>query len=447
MLHDVHANSNLNVRTGTEMQKSAFLSVEYSAPLHGEVILEGAKNSALVAIASLLLIDGISILRRVPISADVFFMLKIMESLGAKVLFDQDSRVLTIDTRSINSCSLDRSIMGKFRASTLVLGPLLARFGKVIIAFPGGDAIGKRPIDFHIQAFEKMGARVTVTSETIEAHAMEGLQARELILTYPSVGATENILMAAALTPGCTTIINAALEPEVFDLVAVVRAMGINVTFEIPGMIHIEGQKKAQPIDYAIMYDRLEAGTYLLAGAITKGTIDIPQAPVKHMTVFLELLRGMGHTIICGTHEGVSLRAHHNPTAVSFRTMPYPGFPTDLQAPMLVAQALAAGTSIIHETVYESRFGYVKELQRLGLQVVLQSDMVAIVQGGAMLYGAPMVAGDIRAAAALTLAGLAAQEKSAIFGVEHILRGYVNFVEKLQKLGAPIMMNLPYSSL
>lgn len=441
MLHDIQGSVSAYARNGMELQKNASLLIEHSGPLVGEVELEGAKNAALVIIASLLLTDGISTLRRIPPSADVFFMLKIMESLGAKVIFDEAARILTVDTRVINSCSLDRSIMGKFRASTLVLGPLLARFGKAIIAFPGGDAIGKRPIDFHIQAFEKMGAQVVVTSDAIEAYVVDGLRAQKIILTYPSVGATENILMAAALTPGRTSIINAALEPEVFDLVEVVRAMGADITFELPGIIHIQGMQKARPVDHAIMYDRLEAGTYLLASSVTKGSIDIPQAPVQHMTVFLEFLRCMGHTVICGEHEGVFLRAHHNPVAVSFRTMPYPGFPTDLQAPMLVAQALASGTSIIHETVYEARFGYVKELQRLGAQIVLQSDNVAIVQGGATLYGAPMIAGDIRSGAALTLAGLAAQDKSTVFGVEHILRGYVNFVEKLQKLGAPITMN------
>lgn len=440
MIPSIPGNVGAPIRSA-ELHQSAYVSVEHSRALAGDVELEGAKNSALVIIASLLLTNGISTLRRIPPSADVFFMLKIMESLGAKIVFDQAARILTVDTRTINSCSLDRSFMGKFRASTLVLGPLLARFGRAIIAFPGGDAIGKRPIDFHIQAFEKMGANIVIMSDAIEASVVCNLQAQRIVLTYPSVGATENILMAAALTPGRTSIINAALEPEVFDLVEVIRAMGVGITFEIPGIIHIDGVPQAQPVDHAIVYDRLEAGTYLLAAAITKGSIDIPQAPAKHMTVFLESLKNMGHTVVCGTDEGVSLRSCQNPTAVSFRTMPYPGFPTDLQAPMLVAQALAAGTSIIHETVYESRFGYVKELQRLGAQVVLQSDNIAIVQGGASLYGAPMIAGDIRSAAALTLAGLAAHEKSTIFGVEHILRGYVHFVEKLQKLGASIEMS------
>jgi UDP-N-acetylglucosamine 1-carboxyvinyltransferase len=333
--------------------------------------------------------------------------------------------------------------MGKFRASTLVLGPLLARFGRAIVAFPGGDAIGKRPIDFHIHAFSQMGARIIVSAEGIEAYATQGLCAQNIILTYPSVGATENIMMAAALIPARTTIINAALEPEVLDLVEILKAMGADIQCEIPGTMHIVGKSNLATVDYAIMYDRLEAGTYLLGAVATKGAVEIPQAPVQHMAVFLEALRGMGHEVLCGEKEGVAIRSCLNPIAVSLRTMPYPGFPTDLQAPMLVAQSLASGTSIMHETVYESRFGYVKELQRLGAQVVLQSDNIAIIQGGSMLYGAPMVAGDIRAGAALTLAGLAAHGNSTVFGVEHILRGYVNFVGKLQNLGASIRMNLP----
>lgn len=441
MLYTAHDHKQVITANNADTSDALSLLIEHSGPLSGEVSLEGAKNAALVTIASILLTDGISTLRRVPPSADVFLMLKIMESLGAQVVFDTESRVVTIDTRALGSRSLDLSLMGKFRASTLILGPLLARFGQATIAFPGGDAIGKRPIDFHIQAFIKMGARVVVTHDTITAYAQDGLSAQSIVLTYPSVGATENIVMAAALTPGRTTIVNAALEPEIFDLVEAMRAMGIDIDFEVPGTIHIQGSLKAGPIDHAIMYDRLEAGTYLLAAAVTKGMVHIPRAPVHQMTVFLEALRTMGHTIDCGEREGVTLRAHTHPTAVSLRTMPYPGFPTDLQAPMMVAQALASGTSVMHETVYEARFGYVKELQRLGAQIVLQSDTLAIVQGGAALHGAPIVAGDIRAGAALTLAGLAAHGKTIVFGVEHIVRGYVDFVAKLQKLGAPIAMN------
>jgi UDP-N-acetylglucosamine 1-carboxyvinyltransferase len=420
---------------------SLSLVVEQSQPLMGEVTLEGAKNAALVIIASLLLTDGVSTLRRIPTSADVWYMIHILEMLGARIHFHEAERMLVADTRGLRPCPLDIEIMGKFRASTLVLGPLLARFGEATIAFPGGDIIGKRPIDLHIHAFEQMGARIVIEPDNVHAYAEEGLRPTRIVLNYPSVGATENILMAATLIEGSTTIINAALEPEVLDVIEVLRAMGADIHCGINSTIHVRGVKRASCLDYAIMYDRLEAGTYLLAAAITKGSISIPQAPVGSMAVFLEALRNMGHIVEEGDSQGVTLQAALHPKAISLRTMPYPGFPTDLQAPMLVAQTLARGTSIVHETVYESRFGYVRELQRLGAQIVLQSDSMAIVQGGAALYGAPIIAGDIRAAAGLTLAGLVAQGKTTVFGAEHILRGYVNFVEKLRSLGATITLD------
>lgn len=420
---------------------SRSLTVEKSCPLSGELSLEGAKNAALVTIASLLLTQGISILRRIPPSADVFLMIRILEALGVQIIFDQDARTLTVDTSELKSYPLDSAIMGQFRASTLVLGPLLARFGEAVIAFPGGDAIGKRPIDFHIHAFEKMGATIVITPDKIHAYALSGLKPAKIVLSYPSVGATENILMAATLVQGRTTIMNAAFEPEVLDVMEALRSMGADIRCGITGTIDIYGVKNAVPIDHAIIYDRLEAGTYLAAAAVTKGEIELPRAPVTSMAVFLEALRTMGHTVEEGEREGVFFKAHPLPKAVSFRTMPYPGFPTDLQAFMVVAQTVAEGTSIAHETVYEARFGYIKELQRLGAQIVLQNDTLAMVQGGATLYGAPIVAGDIRAAAALTLAGLIAHGKTTVFGVEHILRGYVNFVEKLQSLGATLCLN------
>lgn len=426
------------METLSQERMQPYFKIEKSPALMGEVTLEGAKNAVLVIMASLLLTDGVSILRRVPPSADVFHMIRILELLGAAVVFDAASRTMTVDTGGLRGDkALNAEIMGQFRASTLVLGPLLARFGSAYIALPGGDAIGKRPIDLHLHAFEAMGAHVVAGAHGIAASA-KTLVATTIVLAYPSVGATENSMMAAALICGETSILNAAIEPEVMDLALVLRKMGARVVFEVPGTVRIQGVTWAMSVDHEIMFDRLEAGTFLLAAAITGGTITIPQAPVEHMAVFLSKLREMGHRVIAPQEGGVVLEATHTPRAISIRTMPHPGFPTDLQGPMLVAQALASGTGTIHETVYERRFGHVRELQRMGAQITVLGDFQVFVQGGGVLHGSEVIAGDIRAAAALTLAGIVAHGTTRLFGLEHIQRGYVDFVTKLQQLGACI---------
>ncbi len=416
-------------------------SIERSLPLEGTVALEGAKNAVLVIMASLILTKGISVLRRVPPSTDVFHMIRILESLGIRILFDSATRSMIVDTRACSAdLPIDSAAMGKLRASTLILGPLLARFGHAQIRYPGGDDIGKRPIDMHCKAFESMGAVITATADGITATRRHGeLNPADIVLAYPSVGATENSMMAAALTKGRTRIFNAAMEPEIMDLAAVLRKMGATILCELPGIISIEGVEHATAIEHEIMFDRLEAGTFLLAAAITGGTITVKQAPVEHMTVFLAALQDMGHRIEVSAEGDLQLYGTRNARATSIRTMPYPGFPTDLQGPMLVAQLVAQGSATIHETVYERRFGHVHELQRMGAQITILGDFQVVVQGGSTLRGTQVIAGDIRAAAALTLAGLVAEGRTTLFGLEHIKRGYVDFAQKLQALGAPII--------
>ena len=360
-----------------------------------------------------------------------------MRDLGAEVTFDAEIHRLDVDTRLITKFSVRSEVMKKMRASVLVMGPLLARFGRSDIALPGGCVIGSRPIDYHINGFKRMGVEVDLDGEYLTAHA-DNLKANKIVLEYPSVGATENLMMAAALTKGTTRIINAALEPEVFDLISILKKMGAQINIEPPATIVIEGVESLRPVEHAVIFDRLEAGSILLAAAMTGGSIELPQAPAFAMDMFLLKLEEMGHQIIVGADGvGVSLRATRSPKAVSFKTAPYPGFPTDLQAPMLAAQCIASGSSTIYETVYENRLLHVLELQKMGAQIKIEHNK-ATVMGVEKLYGACVIATDIRASCALVLAGLVANGMTRLSGINHLARGYEAMPQKLQKLGARI---------
>lgn len=409
--------------------------VEASGSISGEVHLSGAKNAVLVIMASLLLVKGKSTLKNVPDSADVEQMIKLLTSLGAVITFDKAAKVLVMDATNINNYVVDHIAMRKMRASVLVMGPLLARLGKITLTYPGGCVIGARPIDYHIKNFKRMGVVIQETDGFMTATG-NCLQAKRLILEYPSVGATENLLMAATLTAGLTHIVNAALEPEVLDLIAILKQMGAKIQIQSPATIIIDGVAKLNPVEYAVMNDRLEAGTFLLAAAVTGGEILIPNMSPHHLDVFLFKLEEMGH-IIKTTSNSISLKATKYPRAVSFKTSPFPGFPTDLQAPMMVAQCLAEGISVVEETVYENRLVHSLELQKMGAQIKLESNR-AIVTGVTELYGADVIATDIRASAALVIAGLVAHGHTVISGVHHFRRGYDGFDLKLRSLGAKI---------
>lgn len=414
-----------------------YILVEQSLNLSGQASLVGAKNAVLVIMASLVLADGESKLYNVPKSQDVLNMIKLLESLGARVFFDAEGHFLSVDTIGINKYQVCREIMKEMRASVLVMGPLLARFGCADIALPGGCAIGPRPIDYHLKNFEKMGVNVNISGEFIVARA-EKLNATKIILEYPSVGATENILMAATLTQGVTRIVNAAIEPEVLDLIDVLKKMGANISILPAATIEITGVECLKPVEHKIIYDRLEAGALLLAAAITGGQIYLPDAPAFAMDIFLMKLNEMGHHIEVGPNEtGISLKATSRPKAVSFKTGPYPGFPTDLQAPMMAAQCIAEGTSVVTETVFENRLLHVRELQKMGAQIKVDHDTATII-GIEKLYGASVIATDIRASCALILAGLVAEGQTIMTGIHHFKRGYDNLDLKLEKLGASI---------
>jgi len=418
-----------------------FITIEQSLHLNGTIRLSGAKNAVLVSIASLLLTEGESVLFNVPCSDDIFQMMALLEDLGAIVHFDQTEKKLTVDTTNVIHYKVDALRMQKMRASILVLGPLLARFGKADIALPGGCILGARPIDYHLKNFKRMGATFEQEGLFLRG-SVTALQAQRLVLEYPSVGATENLLMAACLTKGTTSIVNAALEPEVLDLIKILRSMGAHIAVHAPATIEVQGVDKLNPVEHTVMFDRLEAGSLLLAAAVTGGSIMLPDADSTVLDVFLMKLEEMGHTISIGA-KGISLLAAADPKAVSFKTSPYPGFPTDLQAPMMVAQCLAQGISEIEETVFENRLVHVAELRKMGAQIEV-SGTKATVTGVKQLRGADLVASDIRAACGLVIAGLVAHGTTTISGVHHIKRGYDALDKKLIQLGASLRYTTEY---
>lgn len=416
---------------------SEYLIVKKSAPLKGEVRLAGAKNAVLVTMASLILAPGKSRLHNVPPSFDVKNMIELLRTLGAQVAFDEKTCVLDVDTTTLVSTEAPAESVQRMRASFLVMGPLLARCGKARVAQPGGDQIGVRPVDFHLKAFARMGATIRCERDAVVAEAAH-LKPCRFMLDYPSVGATENIIMAATLVPGTTIVENAAFEPEVFELVAVLRKMGARIDLQVPATVVVHGVSQLYPVEYTVMPDRLEAGTLLLASVATGGEITIPDAPVDSMGIFIEKLRDMGCVVEASeTGRGIHCIAPSRPHPISFKTLPYPGYPTDLQAPTMAVLCRSLGKSIITETVFENRMLHVPELCKLGAQIEVNGN-TAVITGVEKLKGTRVHATDIRAAAALAIAGLMAEGETIISGVPHLLRGYAGLDAKLRLLGADV---------
>ncbi|MBD3273265.1 UDP-N-acetylglucosamine 1-carboxyvinyltransferase [Candidatus Dependentiae bacterium] len=418
---------------------NGYILVEQSLKLSGTVDLIGAKNAVLPIMAASILTQGKSTFYSVPDSSDVHEMITLLESLGAKIFFDKKENILIIDTVNINKSEVTQEVMDKMRASILVMGPLLARFRKTRVALPGGCLIGARPIDLHLKGFEKLGANITRDNNYFYASINQDKKDQQIVLEYPSVGATENLIMFSVLQKGTTNILNAALEPEVLDFIQVLQKMGAKIEFDIPATIKITGVDNLKPIEHKIIPDRLEAGTLLLAAAITGGEISLPNAIPSDMDLFLEKLKQMGHKIEIGFNNsnGIKLIATNNPKATDIKTCPYPGFPTDLQSPMMAALCLAQGESKAEETVFENRLMHVKELEKMGAQIKTKNSK-AIVSGVDLLYGTQVIASDIRASAALVIAGLAAEGKTEVLGIHHWRRGYDKMENKLKKLGAKI---------
>jgi UDP-N-acetylglucosamine 1-carboxyvinyltransferase len=404
-------------------------------PLSGEVRVSGAKNSALKAMAASLMVPGEVVLSRVPRIADVTLMSEVLERLGATVRTDDDR--LIIDASGEISEEAPYELVTKMRASIQVLGPLLARLGRARVSLPGGDAIGSRPIDLHLQGLERMGAKFASEHGYIEGSAPRLTGAR-VLLEFPSVGATETLMMAAVTAEGSTTIENAAREPEIQDLARFLNGCGARVMGAGTPTVVIEGVKELGPTTHEIIPDRIEAGTFAIGAAATQGEVKLVDLRPDHLELPLQKLEEAGAEIR-RTADSVTISMSRRATAIDLVTLPYPGFPTDLQPPMMVLLSQATGSSILTENVFEARFLFVDELNRMGSQIRVEGHH-AVIRGVERLSGAPVRAPDIRAGAALVLGGLCAEGETRVYDVGHIERGYEDFVAKLKGLGAQIVL-------
>lgn len=411
------------------------LRIVGGARLQGEVTVAGAKNSVLKLMAATLLAPGKTFIGNVPDIADVAIMADLLTRLGCTVL--SGSGFVTIDVPEVPGHRADYDLVRKMRASINVLGPLVARIGKAEVALPGGDAIGSRGLDFHIKGLTALGARAHNEHGYIIADAPVGLIGTELTLDFPSVGATENLLTAAVLARGVTTIDNAAREPDIVDLCNFLIGMGANIQGLGTSLLTIQGVESLHPTEHQTMPDRIVAGTWAFAAAMTKGDITIKGGRVEDLELPLEKLTSAG-AIITSTEDGFRVKMNSRPQSIDVATLPYPGFPTDLQPMVLSLNAIADGTAIVTENVFEGRFMFVNELVRLGAEINVDGHHAAI-RGVQQLSGAPVAATDIRAGAGLVLAGLVSEGTTLVEDSFHIDRGYPNFVEDLQKLGANIV--------
>lgn len=400
--------------------------------LDGEVRISGAKNAALPAIFASLLTPEPLVLHNVPKLLDVETAVELVQALGKEVHWSNGTLRITGGEELRPEAPAE--LVQRMRASFLVLGPLVARIGQAKVALPGGCALGPRPVDFHLQGLARLGAQVEVGNGAVQAKATR-LRGARVYLDFPSVGATEQLLLAGALAPGETVIVNPAREPEVVELAVLLQKMGAEVRWDLD-RVTIRGTSRLSGAEHTIIPDRIEAGTYLLAGAITGGRVRALSVCPEHLRAFLDRLELAGAAIEVGP-DWVEVQGPPRPKAVDFRTWPYPGFPTDLQPPMVALLARAEGRSTVTETVYAARFGHVEPLLQMGARIQVMGN-VLVVEGVERLRGAQVEATDIRAGAALVLAALAAEGVSFVRGEHHLARGYENLGEKLRGLGAQV---------
>jgi UDP-N-acetylglucosamine 1-carboxyvinyltransferase len=403
--------------------------------LSGKVKISGAKNAVLPIIAaSILGMEGESVIYDVPRLDDVMTISNVLQELGVQI--DHSHETLRIRAEHIASVEAPYELVRKMRASFLIMGPLLARCGQVRISLPGGCAIGTRPIDQHLKGFEAMGCQIELGHGYIEAKVKGRLQGAKVYLDVASVGATENMMMAATLAQGTTIIENAAREPEIVDLANYLNAMGARIRGAGTGLIRIDGVEKLRGVEHTVIPDRIEAGTYMIAAAITGGSVELEGAIADHLRPVISKLQEMGVTI----HEdenSIRVKRDQPLRSVDVKTLPHPGFPTDMQAQMMALLLTTEGTSLITETVFENRFMHVEQLRQMRAQIKVDG-RTAMVNGGTKLVGCRVCATDLRAGAALILAGLAAEGETEITDIHHIERGYDNVVGKLRLLGADI---------
>lgn len=404
--------------------------------IHGEVTISGAKNAVLPIIVGTLLAEDITVLHDVPKLSDVATIKEVLEILGAKV--EMHDHTMTVDSRNLNNYNAPYNYIQKMRASVLIMGPLLARLGKAKISMPGGCAIGTRPIDLHLKGLEALGADIQINHGDMNATAINGkLKGARIYLDFPSVGATEHIMMAAATAEGTTIIENAAEEPEIVDLANFLNSMGANIRGAGTNVIKIEGVEKLHGTTYTIIPDRIEAGSYMIAAAITGGDLLVKNVIVDHIKPLIAKLEECGMEI---TEENGNLRivGKQPLKAVDIKTMPYPGFPTDMQAQFMALMTVAEGTSVFTETVFENRFMHADELRRMGANIKIDGRS-AIVEGVPRLTGCKVKATDLRAGAAVIIAALVAEGETEITELQHIDRGYEDLIKKFQTIGANIV--------
>lgn len=402
--------------------------------LSGTVRLSGGKNSVLTILPACLLSKGVCTIHEVPRLSDVFVMKEVLECMGAKVSFSGNT--MSVDASSIHTLEVPDDLSRMMRASNLVMGPLLARFHQVRLAYPGGCSIGSRPMDQHLRGMKLLGAQVAERHGYIEANTKK-LVGAEICLDFPSVGATENLLMTAVLAEGVTTIRNAAREPEIVDLQNFLNTMGAKIKGAGTDVIKIEGVRELNSAEYTIIPDRIEAGTYIVMAAITQGDLWVENIIPEHLEAVLSKIRELGVEI----HEngrGLHVVCKGRSKGIDVKTMPFPGFPTDMQAQFMALMSVSDGTSIISETIFENRFKHVDELRRMGADIRLEG-RVAVIKGVRQLSGAYVEASDLRAGSALVIAGLAAEGATVIGNIFHIERGYENIEQKLRNLGAQII--------
>ncbi len=402
--------------------------------LSGTVRLSGGKNSVLTILPACLLSKGVCTIHDVPRLSDVFVMKEVLECLGAKVEFVGNTMV--VDASKVSSLEVSDRLTRLMRASNLVMGPLLSRFGHVKIAYPGGCSIGSRPMDQHLRGMKTLGANITERHGYIECKSSK-LEGADICLDFPSVGATENIMMAAVLAKGTTILRNAAREPEIVDLQNFLNSMGARIVGAGTDIIRIEGVRELGSVEHTIIPDRIEAGTFLTVAAICQSDVFIENVIPEHLEAVIAKIRETGVEIY-QNDNGLRVIGRQRTKAIDFKTMPFPGFPTDMQAQVMVLMAVSEGTSIITETIFENRFKHVDELRRMGADIRVEG-RVCIVKGVKKLSGAYVETSDLRAGSALVIAGLVAEGATVVANIYHIDRGYENFEQKLRGLGAQIL--------
>ena len=404
--------------------------------LEGNVKIEGAKNAVLpILAASLLAEEGTSILTNVPVLSDVLTMNQVIHHLNATIDFNEQTNTVTIDAQPTLAIEAPYEYVSEMRASIVVMGPLLARNGHAKVAMPGGCAIGKRPIDLHLKGFQALGATIIQKDGYIEAIADE-LIGSNIYLDFPSVGATQNIMMAAVKAKGITTIDNVAREPEIVDLANFLNKMGAKIYGAGTQTMRIEGVEKLVGAQHSIVQDRIEAGTFMVAAAMTQGNVLIEEAISEHNRPLISKLVEMGVSII-EENGGIRVIGPDELKPTDIKTLPHPGFPTDMQAQMTAIQAIASGLNVVNETVFENRFQHLEEMRRMNAKVKIEGN-IAMIEGGTALQGAVVYATDLRAAAALILLGLRAEGITRVRNLKYLDRGYYKFHEKLAALGADI---------